>query len=600
MNKLLFFLALLLLLLTAGSCNYEPVGSYESDVKSNPNPPIVRVSLNMLKDTLLIMKNQKLEIYFESDSNQIIQAEIKIESYGTFHGKIDSNKKRVTFSINTEDIEKKYSKAVATLILNSSSGSLADKLNMEGFKLTKEWVLQLFNFNDYHCTIYKVELNGGSVLIKWGTNAFSEMVDSVKIQKYTGDGSVWVMKYDKLPSQFEFYDNTYLGERAVYRAFIYFSYAGYRDEAESELYTIPSIRPALNYQFIGKKVRLFWRKLPLQNNISGYTLSTNNKEVWSGSFDDTSTIIDDYSFASYREYFLNPIPKIPFNEYDKNKAKGDYASDTSIYMGEPTPHPRGTIFPTNTDRIVYDDKNLIKFFSVREDKVVETYPTYGYSSFYVSNDGSLVLAIDVMNRKCIINKSIPALPKQTYQLDTLLAGYSYNYVALSNDGKLFIGNYTKLNIYDLVNDKLLLSTKLPGSVNGIFTSPDGTKIGLNYGFNTLAVYKVGQGRLDTLMKGSGEIAGFSDNRYLALNLPSKAQVLDMNNNFSIVFEMPLVGGIKSVDISGPNLLVYDSGLLKAVKFTNGDTYYQVPSAYDKFLLHWDIIYSDNGFIERIK
>lgn len=594
-------LKIIFLIILAVGCTYEPTGVYESGAKPNPTPPVLKVSLNMIQDTLLVMRNQKLEFYFVSDSNKIIKGEIKIEGYGNFSGKVDSSGLIIRFSINTSDIEKKFSDATVTITTSSNSGSLADKLNTEGFVLTRKWVLRLFDFRDYWCKINGAELSGGSLLLHWSTNAFAGMVDSVQIQKYTGKGSVWVRKFIGLPDEFDLSDNTYLGERAVYRLFMYLSYGGYNSSTASEFVTFESIRSPLNHEITGKKIKFSWTKPPLDKNIAGWTISINGKELWSGSFGDTTATIDEYYFATSREYFLNPVPAIQFPEYAKNVENEDYASSARIYCGEKSPFSFGSIYPTNSEKIMYRDNNLLKFFSVAEGKVLEEYPTYGYGTFLVSNDGGTVIAPDLTNYVIGIIKSKVSLPKQTYKLDLLQSSFSGFSFALTDDAKLLIGNRYKADIYiyDLATDRLSASFKVPGWTSELFVTPDGRRFACDFDGN-FAIYGINGNRLDTLYKSQGQFIGFADNRYAAVELPQKAQVLDMDSYCSAKYDKDLHGDVKSVDISGPNILLQEDGSLEAVNFLTGDIYYTVRSYFDKFTLHYNIIYASNGLIERIK
>lgn len=586
------------IMLIFGACNYEPTGVYKSDIKMNTKFPSVKISLATQGDTILIYRSQLLRLSFETDTNAFIEGQFEIDELGSFKGEVDSNKKIVTFFFNSEMIKGNFAKLTANFVFESNSKSLADKLTNRKIYLKKFLVLKILSFEDFSCEITNVAIREGELIVGWRSDVYPDIVDSIKLVKSTPFGDICIKSLNYLPVENEFTDETYLGENATYKIFISLRIGLRRSMIESFFFDFYYDRPIIRYQKEGKKVRFYWPKSELKN-VAGYTLRDKEKILWSGKDGDTSALIDDYIFAGEKEYFLNPVPAKVFAEYESHRDKGDYYSTVTLIHGENSSFPKGEIYPTSTGIIAFYKDYRVNYFSVTEEKIEESFPYYTCQYFIFTRTGSVAVGFVRTYPYPIIIRSGSLINKYSYQID-YAHKYSSNEISVSEDARFFCINGRYFTIYDFKGDSLIYHGDVQGdTTNGLRISPSGETIGINFTNNTFGIFKLNYYWLDTLMKGDGKVFGFSDDRYVVLSKPNLLQVLDINNNFNLVYEMKFQGEIKSIDFTGPNILIYDSGKLKALNYLTGRTYYEIYAADLQYILHRNIIYSLNGFMDRM-
>ncbi|HEY6914977.1 MAG TPA: hypothetical protein VI413_09900, partial [Paludibacter sp.] len=122
------------------SCIYEPFGTYENPVNTNPaTPQIINLELNVNADTLWVYGNQKLKYHFKSSNEKQSILGLKIYIDGAICDSVISDNGE--FDILQSALTAGVHKMNILLYTKSGTGSIADRLNAEAILLTKEWVV---------------------------------------------------------------------------------------------------------------------------------------------------------------------------------------------------------------------------------------------------------------------------------------------------------------------------------------------------------------------------------------------------------------------------------------------------------------------------
>lgn len=200
------YLLLLLAFFLFNTCEYEPRKVYEREVNENVSPPEISVvELNLEYDTIFCYAQKEIHFSFTSSNQEIMAVRFTIDNEEQFVVDSDHGIYNLDYRIFTNGIHS----LTLEVYTGSGSGSIAEKLGLEGFLFSKSWVIvidQNYSFN------VKSTVNDGLLKLFWNRYRgydFSEYV----VYRETG----WNVRTEISRGKANYFiDSSYVGEKARY------------------------------------------------------------------------------------------------------------------------------------------------------------------------------------------------------------------------------------------------------------------------------------------------------------------------------------------------------------------------------------------------
>lgn len=456
------------ILLFCNACEYSPDGEYQVEVKKITEAPELKIHLNFDSDTLYVPINYHATVEYSTTDPLVKYASFFLDgnqlaisgASGYFYIQYDNSKYQVNVPYILE----------VSFFRSTGSGSLADKLESEGFLYSREIVLFFVNEGTMEPRIKSVINENGRLKISW--------------ERYNGFGFT---SYIVRPNDFE--NTAVINDQDVTSCY-YDGYIGYGisfkvlttadgNVFHSPYYTLQPELPVLKPNIRGGDTILFtWEKSKFAENIEGYKVyeyfwqfDKLNEIKHTTDPSDTSFFYN-AKFGVRTRYMLEIIPKkAPLFPYD-------YASATPEILCGINIENRGLLSPA---RGIYSfmgnwiDGNfrLYKYNTesrtVTDSLSVASYHTYcSYNGKWLLNSGYLELhLIDAENMQMI----------RTYEPDVFMgeSGLPGKYLVANNGMGLLAfpsGNYY---FYDFINDAAVKKFNISSSPDDhMEISPDGT------------------------------------------------------------------------------------------------------------------------------
>lgn len=604
-GKYLRFTFVFILCIFFSSCNYDPIGSYESNLLPK-GPPNVRMNLSTQTDTIKLHLRDTVEFFFETDSNKIMERRLTIDGKdmnGSLSGILSKDKKRVTYKIDVYSLfgyfPEMYHKMNLRLVFNSNSGSLADVNGMEGYILQKEWVIKLL-LSTGAVTINSANVVNGTMLVDWGITAEREIIDSIRIRKsISGTGVFTVAKYYTIPDSLIFRDDTYLGEGVSYQIELYVNSS--TSPITSNRFDVAAKPLSVTVDNQITKVKLSWSPSKLYSNIDGYKVTYTNSDnnPVSTTVNDTTFTSDDYIFADRVVYTISPHPKKMFQEYSNFETKGAYAVKCSTIFGMPTNLPNCKFYQTTSDTIIYTNYSMAYIYSTLSGKSVKTFPVFnnGYDMI-LSPNGQLAFYFDNSERKLYTMLGTSGY-KSSYDFNNKLIGQLFNYIynfQVSNDGILIgTAKYGNFYCYDLKNDSIIVKQDDSGLyIESAIFSDDCRYAVLytKYSPPEYTAFKISAKGKEQIATGTGVPQFFiSPTRFIAIE-NGITKVIELPSN-TVVKQITQIDKIYPPDKAKSNLLTYNytSRMLTVWDTKDFSKILELKATQTDYTIHNDIIYS---------
>ncbi len=474
-SKLLFgaqFFSFLAILLLPG-CEYDPEGKYEVEVKEITEVPELLINLNFATDTLYVPTNYMVKVEYQSgdpfvryasfflNNKQLAVSEVSGYFYITFNSSVYQTHTPYTLNFS--------------FFRSSGSGSLADKLQQEGFLYSRKYILYFVNENEMAPRILRAVNENGKLKVCW--------------EKYMGFG---FLRYFIRPIESE---NIAVIEDQNVTSCIYNSYIGFGTTLElltetednifhSGYYTVAPELPVLKAQLTDDSaIKFTWGKSRYPQNITGYKVyeylwyyDKKNEIASISEPSDTTFFYTNAKFGVSARYFLEIIPKT------KPQFTYDYASVTeNMLIGTPIPYiltraaTRGSFSYVSST-----SDNLLSRYDTESHSIVETLPLASYSR-YCSHDGKLLLSsnpsaislIDADNWEIMASYTVDLFPDENMLPYRFMTGNNGIGVLVFPDGLCF---------YDFINKATLKKFTISGTSldNFMDVSPDGTYFIIQY------------------------------------------------------------------------------------------------------------------------
>jgi hypothetical protein len=582
-------ITLITIFLILVSCEYDPKGLYEVEIKKVADPPALTINLNFASDTIYLPLNGYVKfVYFTTDS-MVRYAYFELNNKQLSLNESDSG----TFSIEfNSDL---YKANVAYLFKvgffrSSGSGSLADKIHQEGFVYSKEFTL-IFSNIKFSSSIVSLEPDKGSLLIKW------EKFKGVGFKRYhVFNGSFYKPAIISDQDENFCYDPSFIGKGSFYIV----------TETDNGTFSGPvryinDINLAVTTSVLSDgKVKISWIKSKYPDNLAGYKIYRYIKET--GETNEIAFLTDPLDtnyiaslgiFAVSVKFYVKSIPKIKRipSQDDATDLQSTAGVTEYFKMGKKLPQINWGLFvKSQGDNCYYPSyqSNIVTYkFNSANHIITDSIPnTYSYLS--LSPDGNnlllrkndqmeLVDPISLETKDVIPSSSLPdgKLPIQFLISNT-------NIGVFFND----LGNYY---YFDFNNKTVLAQFRNTGMTtfgDRMTISPDGKYFCILHYINTYPNYNAelyklegGEAKKIWTQNTSNFIQFYPDNNNL-LYFNNKTLYTLSTDNLSIVSEL-LINDAFLYDIDWSRMefisLNAEKNMFSICDFTSGRIKTQVPT-----------------------
>lgn len=574
-HKRLLLILFVLFIFTTG-CKYSPNGENFVDIKHPGNAPIVNVDLNFASDTLFLDRASKV-IFSISAKNKVhwvkmmINNQDKGEAFsatGTFE--ISSNSG--FWEIGTHALQLKF-------FTSTGTGSLADKLNTEGFLYSKIWILVIYDQQESTkytgSNITNITDQNGKIQLKWTP------YKGIDFKAYIIRKSHWINQtFDTVavitdPTVTSAYDPSFIGEKSQYQIFTATSdpliwYIGNTYNYQGQL-------PRIYSEYKGNGIyRIFWNKSNYDGNVNRYNLYKEKTYFYdlellkSSVSPDTSFFYQTNIFGLDEKLILNLEPNIRPNYYQDYLWFYDFCVRLG-YLGDPLhemwlnlPDQFGGKFyytakdPKYKHKLYTYDTNTDRNDSIEVEPEIHQLAVSPTSKFIVGqslNSGKFF----------VINSDNPN--KIKYLSFGQIPGYIYSDVsfAVSDAGILAMDDNQKVTLFDLVNNKLILTEEHPMFKSSVKISADGT-----YLLRGWSLYHIVDNKLQFVKTFEDFVDGFSypENRVIIKKM-NKIEFIDCTG-LSMVKFLDISGWYNNIDYRNNHVISYDKDNIYIYNLTSGN------------------------------
>lgn len=306
MNQRIFlFLGFLLLLNTA--CTYKPSGEEFVKIKPPTHVPALTIDLNFATDTIYIPRFYSLTFSYNVNGDPVNWGQYVLN--GKSQPIQDARGGFIGFNWWFHDTTLTTCPLELKIFTKSLSGSIADKMGVEGYLISRKWTLILKEPYQLASKITRAAFVDGSLKLEW------EMYKGLNFKSYKIYKTIQFLDNPKKlvatitsQQQTSFVDNTYHGEHSDYQVIT-------NDELNGNSRLVSGPLPtSFASTASGHGMLLSWKKTPYYKNLKGYAISyyddkSNQQTVGEVNSGDTESLIfSNPMFAYYYDLYLTPLP----------------------------------------------------------------------------------------------------------------------------------------------------------------------------------------------------------------------------------------------------------------------------------------------------
>jgi hypothetical protein len=462
------------MILVLSACEYEPEGVYEVNVEPVTEVPEITVDLNFLSDTIYVPVTSYTTLVYSTPDSKVRFALFKLNN--TQLSMIESTSGTFTFGFNSGQYQKGIPYELKIEIFRGSgSGSLADKLNSEGFLYSKSFTLYFLDDANMAPQISSVMPKNGSLRIEW------ERFKGVGFRNYHVFNSVFY-KIDIIsdPNRTFLYDNSYIGYNGDYYIVTETDNGSFTSR---HAFFEEGLPEAVARKASDLTIQISWEKSKFENNIVGYKIFESynrfnyfNQIAYIEDGSATDYIFEESRFAVETRFYVQPIPKereIPLNGYDDLRYMASSTND--ILIGDRIPVFPYSFFNKPLGNFCYfTDIFQVYKFDCTSNAITDSIPSQNvYMS--VSPDGKKILSskplqIELTNAENMEIQDV--IPGSLFPDGEMPAQF-----VIANNGKgVFFNEKADYYFYDYLNKTAEAKFRVDGESNlgdKMKISPDG-------------------------------------------------------------------------------------------------------------------------------
>jgi len=328
---------ILLVVLLAWSCEYNPVGENFNDLTPPERNIPVEITLNEINpsDTIFVYKNTNITINIKS-TMQLVKADVLLNN--NWYTSMQNS--TTTFSINPAQYDDGPLKLKVNAIFTSGTGSLAELMGYEGYVGELTWNIVIVNDpSKYLTTGYRTDKDG-FMEVFWNLGLPDNTVDKYTLSSGLTQSSDIIITN---PKQKSFIDYGYVCGYAYYQITIYLK-GGYAFTRYLSV-DIPAPKNVYFENISLENLRIYWNK-PYANGR--FILSCDSKIIASNITDTSITIPQ--IFGGGRQFSLEIRPQ----KADYDNFHNRYSAWNWHRLGESLGLPNWELYAYNKiDNILY-------------------------------------------------------------------------------------------------------------------------------------------------------------------------------------------------------------------------------------------------------
>ncbi len=455
----------LILGLLLSSCAYEPDGWYDAPVQPADEAPAVQVvELDLEADTVFVYGSRTVHFTFDAGRSDVLMVKLLVD--GQVVDSLNEGAGSLEFSGYVE--QPAIRELELQILVTSGTGSIADKLQAEGYLLSQKWVMVQ---DRYIAGQLRDSVDQGRLLLQWDSYRSADF-DSYEIVR----GSYTYKTLGETKNR-SFYIDTYVGEGAEFTVNVITKKGQRRTWGKlSLLHQLPVPRMVASGE---EGYVISWSPVKYYHAFAGYQLTVNYNTTYNyTSVNDTMVAIQAVFGDMYQVSLqVKPIAgntEFISNPYSFSKSVSVTAG-TKIEIG----HPAWLLKQINASELACNDGQYLYVFSPEQGRVVRSIPIRNDSQNAYGQFSPLCrFYLGYTNNEAPFNPQYFVSDLQTGVV-VPQAGYKalvYNssgYTAIADNGRGIVVGSTYEAGFDFTTGSQLYITPRPGSYAGqVYISSD--------------------------------------------------------------------------------------------------------------------------------
>lgn len=350
----------LILGLLLSSCAYEPDGWYDAPVQPADEAPAVQVvELDLEADTVFVYGSRTVHFTFDAGRSDVLMVKLLVD--GQVVDSLNEGAGSLEFSGYVE--QPAIRELELQILVTSGTGSIADKLQAEGFVLSQKWVMV---HDRYMAGDLRDSVDQGRLLLQWKTYKAADF-ECYEIVR----GSFNYKTLGKTLNPY-FYIDTYVGEGDEFTVNVV-TKKGQRHSWAS--LNVPRRLPVPRMVADGEdKYVVSWSPTKFYHAFAGYHLTVNYNSNFSFTSINDTIVSVPVVFGDMYQVSLQVKPVAGSTEFISNPynfiSSVSLTAGTSISIG----HPAWILKQLNATELACNDGQYLYVFSPEMGRVVRKTP----------------------------------------------------------------------------------------------------------------------------------------------------------------------------------------------------------------------------------
>ena len=591
--KVLKWLSIVFLFTLLCSCEDELTKVYVRNINPNANAPYGQsVTLDLEGDTIYIYSNRTVNFTYNDNIHKL-----KAVIY-TLDGKSDTITSNTgSFKIDYDNLYEGNHTLEVQTYTSSGTGSIADKIGVEGYVGTKKWTLIVIKGSQNY---YKASVDNGYLRLSWLEYTASELQNYIIYRVISGN----LVKIGTSQTN-TFVDSTYVGEGATYKVSAI-------SKSNPPFYIgVFYLNSELNgtnltYHAENNVNSISWRKCRYYNALDSMIVT---KNLYSGGDysiikattnpDDTTQVLSNCLFATSYYSTVKYIPKKTNYFYIPGYYDG-FTIQRSYIIGKKFSQTKNTIdqiYQINATDFVYKvgtDSLVLCHASTGTNYKRMGCNSNGCSSdIQVSVKGSYITNYEDCRNSTLLIKSSSLKTQIKSSLQQYIGSNYASGIPVSDIGTVLAQSTTGgFYLYDFINNQSLgfynstNTTGLKISSNGDYILSSETA-----GYSDISLIKFANSQFSKLWTSSGiyspkfyDFDKVNSDQFVYWNEQTfcviKCSDLSNARTFSLTDAT-----ILNIDYYNNEMLTYNSGHLYVRSYLDGSILHDVPTQYNIYQFH---------------
>jgi hypothetical protein len=521
---------LLLSLILLSACYFEPEGDFFNEIPERDYSAL-SIDLNAASDTIYLSTITRFEYNTSTADFTVVGVIAEVGTREVYIGQVGGEG---VFFLDPNQFATGTYTLTLSLIVQSGTGSLADKLNAEIVQVWREFVLIMDAEQPQQVTITTLDTTNGNIIVYWDSYKKWNFQSYTLVKEYSRDNYYYeTTDYVTIDSQNDtsWVDSNFVGGYVRYRIDI--TAAGKTTRSDVASY---SWLPESSFTVDNGKVNFNWEPPLFYANVKETILYSPYPPYIN--FEAVSSSLTSYTIDTPLE--LGEIYSIALR-YESNAPNQTLLLQPKAFIGKDYffPHSQPTLFhPINKLYYGYTALNG-GVNSIMDQDLNFNSMVYWNPAYYVrkiSLNGQFFISLEVIGNGFAFYDTNPEslqLSNQ-YQLD----GYINYDLSVSNNGLIAFSSFKGTFVLDWTNKNMIFSTTIVGEQVQISPSGKYLMIGKNIFINQSGVFQYyGSITINYLLR-----MIFTENDELIVNYPDGTLKIWNLDNLSIVnsIQTPIV------------------------------------------------------------